>query len=56
MQIVYVTSINTYIRTQKVTFKSILVMNFNFSLFLHGFHCLNNETDSPFNLTLQIIC
>ena len=56
MQIDYVTSINTYIRTQKMTFKSILVMNFNFGLFLHGFHCLNNETDSPFNLTLQIIC
>ena len=24
--------------------------------FLHGFHYLINETDSPFNLTLLIIC
>ena len=24
--------------------------------FKHGFHCLINETDSPFDLTLLIIC
>ena len=31
-------------------------MNFNPAHFYHGFHCLINETDSPFNLTLLIIC
>ena len=42
-------------------------MNFNFSSFLTWlslfdlctltyFHCLINETDSPFNLTILIIC
>ena len=36
-----------------MTFEFILAMNFNFSSF---FHCLINETDSPFNLTLLIIC
>ena len=45
-----------YIKTQKVTFEFILAMNFNFSSFLTCFHCLINETDSPFNLTLLIIC
>ena len=45
-----------YIKTQKVNFEFILAMNFNFSSFYHGFHCLFNETDSPFNLTLIIIC
>ena len=39
-----------------MNFDFILAMNFNFSSFLHGFHCLINETDSPFNLTLLIIC
>ena len=38
-----------YIRTQNVTFKIILV-------FYYGFHYLINGTDSPFNLTLVIIC
>ena len=33
MQIVLVTSIYAYIRTQKVTFKFILGMNFNFRSF-----------------------
>ena len=47
-----------YIKTQKVTFEFILAMNFNFSSFLtwFSFHCLFNETDSPFNFTLLIIC
>ena len=31
-------------------------MNFNFSLFLTWLHYLINETDSPFNLILLIIC
>ena len=39
-----------------MTFKFILVMNFNSAHFLHGFYCLINETVSPFNLTLLIIC
>ena len=34
MQIVLATSIYAFIETQKVTFKFILVMNFNFSSFL----------------------
>ena len=37
-------------------FKFILALNFNFSSSLTWFHCLINETDSPFNLTLLIIC
>ena len=31
-------------------------MEFNFSTFKHGFQCSINETDSPFNLILLIIC
>ena len=51
------TSIYAYIKTQKATFEFILTMNFNFSSFLTCFFfCLFNETDSPFNLALLIIC
>ena len=39
-----------------MAFEFILAMNFNFSSFLNGFHCLINETGSPFNFTLLIIC
>ena len=56
MQFVQVSSIYAYIKTQKVTFKFILVMNFSFSSFLTWLLLLINENDSPFNLTLLIIC
>ena len=52
MQIVSVTSIYAYIKTQWVTFEFILAMNFNFSSFLIWLSLF----DSSFNLTLLIIC
>ena len=45
-----------YFKTQKVTFEFILAMNFNFNSFLTWLSLFVNETDSPFNLTLLIIC
>ena len=39
-----------------MTFEFILAMNFNFSLFLTWLLLFVNITDSPYNLTLLIIC